>query len=292
MHASSHRETRTRVSGATDDRIAGGVGGSRFDLALWLGTSLFTGAVIMAQELVAFRLYAPYFGYSIYVWGSMISVVMSALAFGYTLGGWVADRSRSDLPLYGMLLGSAVYQLGVLFTVHSLLPVFANMGDFAGVSLASLVIFAPPMTAMASASPFLIRLLAHSGGAGAVAGKIYAVSTVGGIAGILATSFFLVPQLGTQKTLEVICLLSAATAVMGLTAHFRAALLALGVILVTLLFVPPPSWGKNTVWAADSPYNFVRVVRNGKWLILKLNGDGRRAHDSKSNGRLDRSLFR
>jgi hypothetical protein len=52
----------------------------RAQLAVWLVTPFFTGAVIMALELVGFRLYAPYFGYSIYVWGGMISVVMVALA--------------------------------------------------------------------------------------------------------------------------------------------------------------------------------------------------------------------
>ena len=70
---------------------------TRVRLALWFATPAFTGAIIMAQELVAFRLYAPYFGYSIYVWGSMISVVMAALAVGYTLGGWIA-RSQPNRP--------------------------------------------------------------------------------------------------------------------------------------------------------------------------------------------------
>ena len=64
--------------------------------AFWLVTAILTGGIIMGLELVAFRLYAPYFGYSIYVWGSMISVVMVALSAGYVLGGWVADRSRTD----------------------------------------------------------------------------------------------------------------------------------------------------------------------------------------------------
>jgi spermidine synthase len=252
-------------------------------LAFWLATPVFTGAAIMAQELVAFRLYAPFFGYSIYIWGSMISVVMAALALGYALGGWIADRSRTDFPLYGMLLGGALYQLGVLFAVHSVLPTFANMGDFIGTSLASLVVFATPMMAMATACPFLIRLLARSGRVGATAGKIYALSTIGGIAGVLGTSFFLVPQLGTQKTLEAICLLSAATAVSGLALHDRAAVLALGLIAGALPFAPPPIWGGDTVWAVDSPYNFVRVVRNGRWLILKLNGDGG-AHAIRDQG--------
>src|SRR5215470_11714858 len=161
MSASSHAEFMPQV--AVHDQSGAGINAEQLRSAFWMTTPFFTGAVIMAQELVAFRLYAPYFGYSIYVWGSMISVVMAALAIGYTFGGWIADRSQSDLPLYSMILGSALYQLGILFAVHPLLRVFADMGDFEGVLLASLIIFAPPMTAMATTCPFLIRMLARSG---------------------------------------------------------------------------------------------------------------------------------
>lgn len=274
-----------RIAVTTEDIAVSGKDPGRMRLALWLATPLFTGAAIMAQELVAFRLYAPYFGYSIYVWGNTISVVMAALALGYALGGRIADRSRTDFPLYGMLLGSALYQLGVLFAVHSVLPAFTNMGDSTGTALASLLVFAPPMTAMATTCPFLIRLLARSGRVGALAGRIYALSTVGGIAGLLATSFFLVPQLGTQKTLATICLLSAATAALGLAFHTRrVAALALALITGALPFVPPPVWSGDTLWAVDSTYNFVRVVRKGERLVLRLNGFGAQTVQDQRGG--------
>ena len=243
-------------------------------LALWLLTSFFTGAIIMSLELVAFRLYAPYFGYSIYVWGSMISVVMAALAIGYAIGGWGADRSQTSLSLYITLLGSALYQLAILFVVRSMLPGFARMGDFTGTVLASLVIFGPPMIAMATACPFIIRLLAQSGHIGSVAGKVYAFSTIGSIAGTLTTSFWLVPLLGTQKTLEVICALSAVIAVAGIAFRAPAALVLLAIIVAALKFVPATTWSHSTVWVQESPYNLVRVVRDGQRLLLKLNDEG------------------
>ncbi|HVH73980.1 MAG TPA: fused MFS/spermidine synthase [Stellaceae bacterium] len=257
--------------GAVTEPDSARAGVRRPRVALWLATPLLTGATIMAQELVAFRLYAPYFGYSIYVWGSMISVVMAALALGYGLGGWLADRRRTDLSLYLIILAGALYQLGVLFAVHPLLHGLARLGDFAGTMLASLLVFAPPMTAMAAAGPFLIRLLARSGRIGAAAGKVYAISTIGGIAGVLATSFLLVPRLGTQITLEAICILSALTAAAGLTRHLRIVLPALGLLAAALPFVPSASWPRDTLWATESPYNLVRIVRNGRLLLLKLN---------------------
>jgi len=228
----------------------------------------------MAQELVAFRLYAPYFGYSMYVWGSMISVVMAALALGYGIGGWGADRSETDLPIYVTIAGSAVYQLGVLFTFHWMLPIFAREEDFTGTVLATLVVFAPSMTAMAAVSPFIIRLMAQSGHIGSIAGKIYALSTVGSIGGILITSFFLVPRFGTRKTLEVIFVASALTGVAGLARKTAVTVLAFVVILATARIVPVATWPASTIWAEESLYNLVRVVRSGDRLILKLNDEG------------------
>src|SRR5258708_26500611 len=60
---------------------------------LWLVTAAITGGIVMSLELAAFRLYAPYFGYSIYVWGTMISVVMAAPALAYALAGCLCERS-------------------------------------------------------------------------------------------------------------------------------------------------------------------------------------------------------
>ena len=98
----------------------------------WLATSFVTGAVIMVLELTAFRLYAPYFGYSTYVWGSMIGVVMIALTLGYAAGGWLADKSEGDAPLYTVIALSGVYQAAVLLTVSALMTRFAQLGPIAG----------------------------------------------------------------------------------------------------------------------------------------------------------------
>src|SRR5437660_10347114 len=108
---------------------------------LWLFIATVSGAVIMGMELVAFRLYAPYFGYSIYVWGSMISVVMLSLSVGYVLGGWVADRSSTDAALYTTILLSGFYQLAILFLYRTILRGPWQSGEFTGTTLATLLIF-------------------------------------------------------------------------------------------------------------------------------------------------------
>src|SRR2546427_4837019 len=46
----------------------------------------------MALEIVGSRILAPYFGSSVYVWGSLISIFLAALSAGYFFGGVAADR--------------------------------------------------------------------------------------------------------------------------------------------------------------------------------------------------------
>jgi spermidine synthase len=236
---------------------------------LWLGTATLAGAIIMSLELAAFRLYAPYFGYSIYVWGSMISVVMVALAVGYALGGWLADRSHSETVLYVIILASGLYQLVIVFTVRSILVWLWQSGDFVATVTATLIIFVPPVTGLAATSPFVIRLLARAGHVGSTAGSVYALSTVGSIAGILATSFYLVPRFGTRMTLEILCALSALVGALGLVARKRIALLCL-LPFGALFFVPKPAFAPHVVWTTESAYNWIAVLRQGnlRWLTL------------------------
>ncbi|HEU4595520.1 MAG TPA: fused MFS/spermidine synthase [Pyrinomonadaceae bacterium] len=246
---------------------------ARLTAALWHLTPLLTGAVIMVLELVAFRLYAPYFGYSIYVWGAMISVVMAALAAGYALGGWLADKSQTDRPLYLVILLSGAYQLFVVLTVNSLLPALSRLDGAAGIVLATLVIFGPPMVALAMVAPFVIRLQARAAHVGITAGKIYALSTIGSIGGVVITSFFLVPQLGTRATLITACAVTALVAVAGLVAggsRGRRALLALPA-LALLPLAPEAAWPEGTIWLSESEYNQVRVVRRDNRQTLVLN---------------------
>jgi spermidine synthase len=238
----------------------------------WLTTAFITGCVIMSLELTAFRLYAPYFGYSTYVWGSMIGVVMIALSAGYALGGWLADRSRGDAPLYAVILASGAYQAAVLATVTPVMQRLARLSTTVGPLVATLVIFTPPMTALAITGPYATRLLARSGHIGATAGNVNAVSTVGSILGVFGTSFALVPLFGTRATLITCCVLSSALGALGLALR-RSRALALALIPAALLpFGRPLGWTTNAIWVRESGYNLVRVVRGHSGdVMLVLN---------------------
>jgi spermidine synthase len=236
----------------------------------WTATAVVTGAIVMAMELTAFRLYAPYFGNSIYVWGSMISVVMLALAVGYSLGGWIADRSGNDSPLYWIIFASGVYQLAIVFLTRNLLLKLFHWGDFAGTVCATMVIFVPPMAALAMTSPFVIRLLARAGHVGITVGRVFALSTAGSIAGVLATSFWLVPQFGTRTAMEVLCVASVLIGVAGLFTRWKAAAL-LVLLLVPLFVVKGPVPPAAVLWSGDSAYNRIVVLQVGELRSLVLN---------------------
>ncbi|MGH9355403.1 MAG: spermidine synthase [Terriglobia bacterium] len=248
----------------------------RARVALWLLTAASTGGVIMGLELLGFRLYAPYFGYSVYVWGSLIAVVMAALAGGYAIGGWLSDRSADDTPLYLTILASGIYQLIIVYAAGWLLRSLWNDGVFSGTIIATLIIFAPPMTALAETSPFVIRLLARAGHVGSSAGKVYALSTVGSIVGVLATSFLLIPDLGTHATLQILCAISIGAGLAGLLARRRAVLLGV-LALVLLAAARQPKLRYFEIWRGESVYNQVRVIHYKGYLWLALN-DLRHSH--------------
>jgi spermidine synthase len=236
---------------------------------VWIATATLTGAIVMAMELTAFRLYAPYFGNSIYVWGSMISVVMLALAVGYSLGGWIADRKPTDTVLYLIVLGSGVYQLVIVFLMRAVLLKLFHAGDFAGPALATVIIFAPPMTALAMTSPFVIRLLATAEHVGITVGGVFALSTAGSIAGVLGTSFYLVPRFGTRVTMEILCGASILIGTAGLMMGRKAAIL-LALPAAILFLVPVPKPPPTMLWSGESAYNRILVLEsNGlRWLVL------------------------
>jgi len=249
--------------------IADAVAPGRGQAFLWIGTAAVTGAIVMAMELAAFRLYAPYFGNSIYVWGSMISVVMLALAAGYSLGGWIADRKPTDAVLYFIILGSGVYQLGIVFVLRPILLKLWQSGDFVGPALTTLIIFVPPMTALAMTSPFVIRLLVRAGHVGSMVGRVFALSTAGSIAGVLGTSFWLVPRFGTLVTMKILCAASILIGAAGLMMRRKTAVLL--ALLAGLPFVAPiPKAPPTLLWSGESAYNRILVFESKglRWLVL------------------------
>lgn len=153
------------------------------------------GFSIMSIELLGGRILAPYFGSSIYVWGSLITVFMLALSIGYLLGGRYSLRNPSLIRFGSLFLVSAAAVLPLLLAGNLLMDlVFEYIDDPRyGSLLASMVLFFVPTIALGMISPYAVRLLVeHRDQSGHIAGKLYFVSTIGSALGTLLTSFYLV----------------------------------------------------------------------------------------------------
>ncbi len=72
-------------------------------------TEFFAGMSVMAVELGASRLLAPYFSSSQIVWTIIIGTIMIAMALGNIYGGRSADRHPDPARLYARILLAAVW---------------------------------------------------------------------------------------------------------------------------------------------------------------------------------------
>ncbi|MEJ2730976.1 MAG: fused MFS/spermidine synthase [Deltaproteobacteria bacterium] len=240
-----------------------------YHLFLLYGVCFVAGMFVMTLEMLGFRMLAPYFGYSIYVWGSLIGIIMLALSCGYIIGGSMADRYPHLFLLFGMIFLAGLLTAIISFFYRSILLFCQSMGLVSGSIAATILLFAGPLIFLSSVSPFLIRLLAKENKVGTTAGRIYSLSTVGSIFGTFLASFLLIPSLGSHKTL-IITVIALVLVGAGGLAFSKMKFALLGLVLVpVVLNYPDPPYGKNTVYAGESPYSHIEVVKIGDGLCLR-----------------------
>ena len=187
--------------------------------SLAIGVAVFiAGGVLLGLEIASSRVLAPLFGNSLYVWGSLIGIVLAGLSTGYWLGGIVADRYPTPRLLVGLLGAGALLVLAIPFVDGWILDrvVDWDPGPRLNPVIATILLFGLPSVVLGSVSPVAVRLKARSiEKLGRTAGRLFAVSTAGSIAGTFLTSFWLIPELGTDQVLAsaAIALVLAAAAV-------------------------------------------------------------------------------
>ena len=164
-------------------------------------TVFITGASVMVIELLGTRMIAPFYGASLYVWSSLISVTMIALAVGYYAGGRWADRvKRTGLSVIIAL--AALFTLLIPLATRTVLLATDFMGLRAGAFVSALVLFSPSLTFLGMVGPFAIKFATSTiEGVGNNVGSMYAMSTVGSVIGTLVLGFFLFPVLGSREIL-------------------------------------------------------------------------------------------
>jgi spermidine synthase len=162
------------------------------------------GAVLLGLEIIGSRVLAPYFGSSIFVWGSLISTFLAGLAIGYYLGGFLADRRPHLLAMAVLILisGVLVVMLPVVAPPVNRAIAGVDFGPRLNPLLATVCLFFLPSVFMGTISPYAIKLAASSlATIGNTAGLIYAISTAGSIVGALLTAFYLIQIIGVRNIL-------------------------------------------------------------------------------------------
>jgi len=167
------------------------------------------GFIIMAFEMLGSRYLNPYFGSGIFTWASIISTVLSALAAGYFIGGYIADRKPS-LNLIGIIIVATSVWLGLVPVLADPLfeRIFNSIDDVRyGSLISAILLLFVPLSLLGFYSPYAIRLMLRATKAsGTVSGRVYGISTVGSILGTLVTTFYLIPLIGTRMITYVLFL--------------------------------------------------------------------------------------
>jgi spermidine synthase len=237
---------------------------------------LVCGAVLMALEIVGSRILSPYFGNSIFVWGSLISVVLAALSLGYFLGGLVADRlpRLSTLAAIIAAAGASVFYLPFFYPALNQAIAMSDLGVRLGPLLVSTILFLIPGVLLGMVSPFAVRLRATAVmSVGTTAGVLYGLSTLGSIIGTLLTAFFLIPAVGIRGIVHGLGIALLVTALpLALLAGDRVAAVVLAAVALVASILasrahaaPGPA---QTVYEADTFYHSLRVVEDGPSRFL------------------------
>ena len=250
-------------------------------------TEFFAGMSVMAVELGASRLLAPYFSSSQIVWTIIIGTIMIAMALGNIYGGKSADKNPDPDRLYRRILIGAVW-IGLIPVVGKYLVIgiaavliFSINTNFliAAAFVSCMVIFVFPLFLLGTVTPSLVKYTIGSlEDSGSTVGRLSAANTIGSIIGTFVPTFISIPAVGTSITFLI----------------FAGILLVLGIVYFissedkkpiqisafVLIFILSCIFGRSTSFAFwqddltledESIYNYLQVYENRDEVVLSTN---------------------
>jgi spermidine synthase len=229
------------------------------------------GMASLGAEIAAARLLAPWFGASTIVWANTIATVLVALSIGYAIGGWLADRKPTLPGLATWVVWAAALLALVPFISGPFLKTSVRAFDelsgglFIGSLLGVGVLIAAPVLLLGIVSPYAVRLKVDQvEDTGRVAGRLYAIGTIGSLTGTFLASLLLIPVVGTHRTFLLFALTLALVALPALGRRW----LVGGVVaaVIGVLLVIPVGTTKSTtslgkvIWERETEYQYARVI--------------------------------
>lgn len=214
-----------------------------------------SGAAILALELLASRVMTPYFGVSLYIWTGILSITLVALALGYWAGGRATRGARPEAlaRLYAaMPAGAALAVVAACLVYPHVFAPLAGWSLLLGAFAACVLLLFVPLVLTSAMNPLLVAIQAASrretaGDAGS--GRVFFVSTVGSVAGVLLTAFALIPYL-TNYVAVLLVALTLALLSLALAAWSPVRLASRGAVAWAALLAAAAAAG--LMWRADA----------------------------------------
>lgn len=252
-------------------------------------TEFFSGMSVMAVELGASRLLAPYFSSSQIVWTIIIGTIMIAMALGNIYGGKKADKNPDPDKLYGRIIIAAVWialipVLGkyIILGISGLLILTVNTGFLVIAAFAAcMIIFVFPLFLLGTVTPCLVKYSVDSlDDSGKTVGLLNASNTIGSIIGTFVPTFISIPSVGTSVTFLIFAgILLALSAVYFISSKIpwsKIKKLPAAVIIFILCCVFGHSgsfafWENNLTYEGESVYNYLQVYEDDNRIYLSTN---------------------
>ena len=249
-------------------------------------TEFFAGMGVMAVELGASRLLAPYFSSSQIVWTIIIGTIMIAMALGNMWGGKQADKDPNPDKLYRRILIASlwiaaipVFGKYVILGISGLLVITINSNFLVIAAFIScMIVFVFPLFLLGTVTPSLAKYsMDNISESGKIVGTLNACNTIGSIIGTFMPTFVTIPAVGTAVTFLIF---SGILLVLSLIYFFsekrQKTLCVYGIIIFGLCAVFGNSdsfafWRNDLKYEGESVYNYLQVSENSESIALSTN---------------------
>jgi len=249
-------------------------------------TSFFAGMAVMAVELGASRLLAPYFSSSQIVWTIIIGTIMIAMALGNIWGGKSADKDPNPDKLYIRILIAAVWIAAIpivgkyiILLISAVLVVTININFLIWAAFISCaIIFVFPLFLLGTTTPSLVKYtMDNLEDNGKTVGKIIACNTIGSIIGTFIPTFITIPTVGTSVTFLIF---AGILLLLGLLYFVRKKVKKTACIISILVFCVCVGlstndsfafWEDGLLYEGESVYNYLQVKETKTKIILSTN---------------------
>jgi len=249
-------------------------------------TEFFAGMAVMAVELGASRLLAPYFSSSQIVWTIIIGTIMIAMALGNIYGGRSADKNPNPDKLYIRMLIAAIWIAAIpvvgkyIIIGISGVMILAVNNNFLIIAafLACMIIFVFPLFLLGTVTPSLVKYTVKSlENSGKTVGNLGAFNTIGSIIGTFIPTFITIPAVGTSITFLIF---AGILLILGLVYFISKGTKRVVSVVSVLLFIlcsifgngdSFAFWEKDLAFEGESVYNYLQVIEDEDSVILSTN---------------------